>query len=134
MIVAPLMVPILGMVVAVVLADRDNLIRCAGLVVAGALAVIAIAYVVGLLVEAPVVAATNSQVASRVTPNLIDLVAALATGAVGSVAIARDDISDTCPGSRSPSRWCLRSQWSVSRWNPASPTRRWARCCSSART
>ena len=36
MIVAPLMTPILGSVVAVVLADRDNLIRSAGLVVGGA--------------------------------------------------------------------------------------------------
>ena len=46
----------------------------------------------------PVVAATNSQVASRVTPEFVDLVAALATGAVGSVALARSDISDTLPG------------------------------------
>lgn len=44
------------------------------------------------------VAATNSQVAGRVTPRIVDLVAALATGAVGSVARARSDISDTLPG------------------------------------
>lgn len=98
MIVAPLMVPILGAVVSVVLADRDNLLRCAGLVVAGAAAVVAIGYGVGLFVDTPVVAATNTQVASRVTPTLMALVAALATGAVGSVALARDDISDTLPG------------------------------------
>ena len=29
---------------------------------------------------------------------LVDLIAALATGAVGSVALAREDISDTLPG------------------------------------
>jgi uncharacterized hydrophobic protein (TIGR00271 family) len=98
MIVAPLMVPILGTVVAVVLADRANVLRSLALVVAGASAVIAIAYVLGLLVGSPVTAANNSQVAARVTPNLVDLVAALATGAVGSVALARDDISDTLPG------------------------------------
>ena len=98
MIVAPLMVPILGAVVAVVLADRDNLIRSAALIVAGAASVVAIGYVVGLPLHAPIVAATNSQVASRVSPRLIDLIAALATGAVGSVALARDDISDTLPG------------------------------------
>jgi uncharacterized membrane protein len=45
-----------------------------------------------------VVAATNSQVAARVTLQLVDLVAALATGAVGSVALVRSDISDTLPG------------------------------------
>ncbi len=98
MIVAPLMVPILGSVVAVVLADRDNLVRCAGLVAGGAAAVVAIGWLIGLLVQSPVVAATNAQVASRVSPRLIDLVAALATGAVGSIALARDDISDTLPG------------------------------------
>ena len=98
MIVAPLMVPILGMVVAAVLADRTNLLRCTGLVIAGIAAVVVIGYLIGLLVPGPVVAATNSQVASRVSPTLIDLLAALATGAVGSVALARDDISDTLPG------------------------------------
>ncbi len=98
MIVAPLMVPILGVVVAVVLADRDNLLRCAGLAFAGSALVVAIGYGIGLFIDTPVVAATNSQVASRVTPTLMALVAALATGAVGSVALAREDISDTLPG------------------------------------
>ena len=98
MIVAPLMVPILGTVLGVVLADRDNLLRCIGLVVAGAAAVVAAAWLLGVLVHVPVVASNNSQVAQRVTPRLIDLLAALATGAVGSVALARDDISDTLPG------------------------------------
>jgi uncharacterized membrane protein len=53
---------------------------------------------VGLFVPYPVVAATNGQVAARVTPRIADLIAALATGAVGSVALARSDISDTLPG------------------------------------
>jgi uncharacterized hydrophobic protein (TIGR00271 family) len=98
MIVAPLMTPILGIVLAVVLADGDNLRRCVLLVIAGAAAVVAIGWLMGLFVPYPVVAATNSQVAARVTPRIVDLVAALATGAVGSVALARSDISDTLPG------------------------------------
>jgi uncharacterized hydrophobic protein (TIGR00271 family) len=98
MIVAPLMTPILGIVLAVVLADRANLRRCVVLVVVGAAAVVAIGWLMGLFVPYPVVAATNSQVAARVTPRIVDLVAALATGAVGSVALARSDISDTLPG------------------------------------
>jgi uncharacterized hydrophobic protein (TIGR00271 family) len=98
MIVAPLMTPILGMVLAVVLGDRVNLRRCLLLVVAGAAAVVVIGWLLGLFVPYPVVAATNSQVAARVTPRIVDLVAALATGAVGSVALARSDISDTLPG------------------------------------
>jgi uncharacterized hydrophobic protein (TIGR00271 family) len=98
MIVAPLMVPILGSVLAVILLDRDNLLRCMALVITGAAAVIAVGWLVGLLVPTDILAATNSQVAGRVTPRLIDLLAALATGAVGSIALARNDISDTLPG------------------------------------
>src|SRR5215218_7523271 len=78
MIVAPLMTPILGTMLSVVLADRTNLIRSLLHVAGGA--------------------ETNSQVAQRVHPKLIDLLAALATGVVGSVALVRRDISDTLPG------------------------------------
>jgi hypothetical protein len=51
-----------------------------------------------LVVPVPVDAATNSQVSSRVNPTLMDLFAALATGAVGSFAVVRSDVSDTLPG------------------------------------
>lgn len=98
MIVAPLMTPILGTTLAVILADRANLIRSVVLVVTGAAAAIAIGYLMGVFVLGDVVAATNSQVAGRVSPSVVDLVAALATGVVGSVALARPDISDTLPG------------------------------------
>jgi len=98
MIIAPLMVPILGVVLGVVTADRANLERCLLLLVAGAAAVVALSWLLGHLVPYPVIAATNGQVAARVTPRLVDLVAALATGSVGSVALARPDVSDTLPG------------------------------------
>jgi len=98
MIVAPLMVPILGTVLAVVLGERGNLLRCLGLVVGGSLVVIALGWLLGALTDTPVLATTNSQVAARVSPRLVDLLAAIATGAVGAVALARDDISDTLPG------------------------------------
>jgi uncharacterized hydrophobic protein (TIGR00271 family) len=98
MIVAPLMTPILGLVLSVVLSDGRNFRRCLLLLVAGAAAVVGLAWIVGLFLPYPVVAATSSQVASRISPRLVDLVAALATGAVGSVALARSDISDTLPG------------------------------------
>jgi uncharacterized hydrophobic protein (TIGR00271 family) len=98
MIVAPLMIPILGTMLGVVLGDRANLLRSIVLVISGAALAVAIGYTVGLLVAGDVVAATNSQVAGRVNPRLIDLLAALATGAVGSVALIRSDISDTLPG------------------------------------
>jgi uncharacterized hydrophobic protein (TIGR00271 family) len=97
-IVAPLMTPILGTMLSVVLADRANLTRSLLHIAGGAVVAIAIGWLVGLLVVDPVVAETNSQVAQRVHPKLIDLLAALATGSVGSVALVRRDISDTLPG------------------------------------
>ncbi|WP_328468312.1 DUF389 domain-containing protein [Actinoplanes sp. NBC_00393] len=98
MIVAPLMTPILGTGFGLVLAERRHIVGSVLLVVAGAVVVIVIGYVLGLLVPGPIVADTNSQVASRVHPELIDLVAALATGAVGAFALVRSDVSDTLPG------------------------------------
>jgi len=83
---------------SVVLADRSNLIRSLLLLACGAITAIAIGWLVGLVVVNDVVAETNSQVAQRVHPRLVDLLSALATGAVGSVALVRRDISDTLPG------------------------------------
>ncbi len=98
MIVAPLMTPILGTALAVVLADRVHLVRSIALVVLGALAVIAIAYLIGLLAHPLDAYQSNSQVAARISPRLIDLMAALATGTVGAFALVRSDISDALPG------------------------------------
>jgi uncharacterized hydrophobic protein (TIGR00271 family) len=98
MIVAPLMTPIMGTMLSVVTGDQANLARSLGLVVAGAVTVVGIGWLFGLIAAAPVVADTNSEVAGRVYPGLIDLIAALATGAVGSFALVRSDISETVPG------------------------------------
>ncbi|MGZ4380860.1 MAG: DUF389 domain-containing protein [Gaiellaceae bacterium] len=98
MIVAPLMTPILGTVLSVVTRDGPNLARSLLPVAAGSAAVVGIGWLFGHLAPLPVVAATNSQVAGRVHPHLVDLVAALATGAVGAFALVRDDVSDTLPG------------------------------------
>jgi len=98
MIVAPLMTPILGMVLSSVTVDTRNLGVSFLLVVSGACAVVALGWLLGQLTPVPVVAATNAQVAGRVNPTVGDLIAALATGAVGSFALVRDDVSDTLPG------------------------------------
>jgi len=98
MIVAPLMTPILGTALSTVTGDRGNLARSAALVVGGAAVVVLVGWLVGVLISVPTVAATSSQVAGRIHPRLIDLLAALATGAVGAFALVRDDVSDTLPG------------------------------------
>lgn len=98
MIVAPLMTPILGIVLAIALGDRTNLVRSLVLVVVGAGAVVLVGYLLGLLSAVDVVAPGNGQVAARVSPRTVDLIAALATGAVGAFALVRSDVSDTLPG------------------------------------
>jgi uncharacterized hydrophobic protein (TIGR00271 family) len=98
MIVAPLMTPILGVVLAITLGDRRNLVWSAVLVVVGAVTVIALAWMLGDLSPIDVLAPTNSQVAGRINPRVVDLVAALATGAVGAFALVRSDVGDTLPG------------------------------------
>ncbi|MFE9040715.1 DUF389 domain-containing protein [Streptomyces sp. NPDC007818] len=98
MIVAPLMTPILGTALALVLADRTHVVRGALLVLGGAVAVVAIGMLLGWIAAPPDDFASNSQVSSRISPRLIDLLAALATGTVGAFALVRTDISDTLPG------------------------------------
>lgn len=98
MIVAPLMTPILGTALSVVLAQRRGIVLNLAMVLAGALCVVAIAFVLGLTNHTHFVADTNAQIAARVSPRLIDLLAALATGVVGAFAMVRSDVSDTLPG------------------------------------
>ncbi len=98
MIVAPLMRPIQGTMLATVLGDRRNLTRSVGIMIAGASAAVAVGFVLGLMAPALLTAETNTQIAARVSPGIIDLLAALATGIVGSIALLRSDISDTLPG------------------------------------
>ncbi len=98
MIVAPLMTPILGTALALVLADRRELVHNVALVLVGAFVVVVIGFVIGMVHANDVLAGTNSQVAGRVSPKLIDLTGALATGVVGAFALVRADVSDTLPG------------------------------------
>lgn len=98
MIVAPLMTPILGTALSVVLARKRLILVNLALVIAGAAAVVLIAFLLGLTAHSQLLADTNSQIAARVSPRLIDLVAALATGVVGAFALVRSDVSDTLPG------------------------------------
>jgi uncharacterized hydrophobic protein (TIGR00271 family) len=98
MIVAPLMTPILGSALALVLADHRHLTRSILLVLGGALTVVLIGFLFAYVTAPPDDFASNSQVAARISPRLIDLVGALATGTVGAFALVRSDVSDTLPG------------------------------------
>jgi uncharacterized hydrophobic protein (TIGR00271 family) len=98
MIVAPLMTPILGTALSLVLARRAAMLRSLAYVVGGAVLVVGVGFLFGAIDPVGLVSQTNTQVIGRTNPRLIDLVAALATGSVGAFALVRSDVSDTLPG------------------------------------
>jgi uncharacterized membrane protein len=68
-------------------------------VVAGVAGVIGVAWLLTLVNFMAVVSfETNSQITGRISPSLIDLFAALASGAAGALAMSRDDVADSLPG------------------------------------
>jgi len=98
MIVAPLMTPILGTAFAFVLADRYRMFRSGLVVIGGASLVIGVGFIFGLMDLMDTAVVGNSEVTSRTSPDLLNLIAALATGLVGAFALCRADIADTLPG------------------------------------
>lgn len=99
MIIAPLMTPIMGVTLAIILGNGRRTGRSVLVVL------LSVAYVVGLAVAlsfliSPVVIGfgANPEIAGRISPNLIALYAALASGAAGAFAVSRQDVGDTLPG------------------------------------
>jgi uncharacterized hydrophobic protein (TIGR00271 family) len=98
MIVAPLMLPIMGLAFCVSLGDRSGMINTLLVSLAG----IAMAVIVGFTLTLPVAQLLHpreiQQIMNRTAPHLLDLMAALATGLAGAFALSRRDVSDTLPG------------------------------------
>lgn len=98
MIIAPLSVPIMGIALGIVLGDGRLIGRSVRFVSLGMVLVVGIGFVVSLMLPSTVNLLTNSQVTSRTSPNILDLVAAVATGLAGAVGLSRKDVSDVLPG------------------------------------
>jgi uncharacterized hydrophobic protein (TIGR00271 family) len=98
MIIAPLMVPIVATAAALVMGDLIRAGRSCLLVVAGVIGVIVIAMICGALHPSVISFINNSQITARVSPSLIDLMVALASGVAGAFAVSRDDVADSLPG------------------------------------
>lgn len=95
MIIAPLSTPIMGIALGIVRRSRTDSVRT---VVLGCLLVIGIGVVFSVVVPGGYDLLQNSQVAGRTSPGLLDLVAALATGAAGAVGLCRRDVAAVLPG------------------------------------
>lgn len=98
MIVAPLATPIMGVGLAIVLRDAHLARQAVRHIVVGALCVVLLGVLFALAVPGSIDLSANSQVAGRTSPALLDLLAALATGAAGAVALARRDVAAVLPG------------------------------------
>lgn len=99
MIIAPLMTPIMATAAALVTGRFDRAWRSVALVAAGVAGVIGVSWLLAMLsVNTVISVETNSQIAGRISPRLIDLAAALASGAAGAFALSRRDVSDSLPG------------------------------------
>ncbi len=98
MIVAPLMLPIMGLAFSISIADRKGIISSVLVSLGGIATAIAVGYILALTAPSSFDPTTNSQIMARTAPRLVDLSAALATGLAGAFAIGRKDVSDTLPG------------------------------------
>jgi uncharacterized hydrophobic protein (TIGR00271 family) len=99
MIIAPLMRPIMATAAALVTGRMDRAIYSSLIVAAGVAGVIGVSWLLTAFNFTTVVSfETNSQITGRISPRLIDLYAALASGAAGAFAMSRDDVADSLPG------------------------------------
>ncbi|QTJ67233.1 TIGR00341 family protein [Rhodococcus sp. ZPP] len=98
MIVAPLSTPILGVGLGITTGSGRLIAQSLLYVAAGIVLVVVLGVVFAQVLPNPTNVLSNSQVLGRTSPTLMDLAAALATGLVGAIAIARKDVGDVLPG------------------------------------
>jgi uncharacterized hydrophobic protein (TIGR00271 family) len=95
MLVAPLMSPILGLGIGIVMGDGRTLRMATQSVLQGVLLAIGTSLLIGWL--SPLVLFTD-EIAGRTQPNLFDLSVAVAAGAAGGYSVARRSLTVTLPG------------------------------------
>jgi uncharacterized hydrophobic protein (TIGR00271 family) len=99
MLIAPLMTPIMGTAAALVAAWPVRAVRAFSTVAGGVVLAIAVAWTLtGVLAVANEPILSSSQITSRVSPTMLDLLIALAAGAAGAFAVSRSDVADSLPG------------------------------------
>ncbi|MFN2172335.1 MAG: DUF389 domain-containing protein [Candidatus Promineifilaceae bacterium] len=98
MIIAPLMTPILATTAALVMGQLNRARASVAIVAGGILLVIVTSLAAGFLNIGVISVTTNSQISARITPNLNDLIVALAAGAAAAFAYSRFDVADSLPG------------------------------------
>lgn len=99
MIIAPLMTPIMAATLAMVLGSGHRIKKSIVVVGMSVVYVIVLAIVLSVFISPFVIGfGTNPEITSRVSPNLLALFVAFASGAAGAFASSREDVGDTLPG------------------------------------
>lgn len=95
MLLAPLMTPVLGVAAALAMALPRHLGRSAAVVVAASVGAVALAWVLSIPLGS---ASLPDELVARTSPDLRDLLVALAAGAAGAYATVRPNLSSALPG------------------------------------
>jgi uncharacterized hydrophobic protein (TIGR00271 family) len=98
MLIAPLMTPIIGTAAGAVNGWPKRVTASLAMIAAGVSASIGLAFVIGAWAPQLIPLASNSQVTSRVSPNIIDMGIALAAGAAGAFANVNKRVSASIAG------------------------------------
>ncbi|MGH1487990.1 MAG: DUF389 domain-containing protein [Acidimicrobiales bacterium] len=98
MLIAPLMTPLMGMAVSLVMGWPRRLGQSALIAFGGIVLAIGIGAFLGLIAPTLIDPTTNTQILSRATPTMLDLLTAVAAGAAGAYGLSRPDVSDALPG------------------------------------
>jgi uncharacterized hydrophobic protein (TIGR00271 family) len=98
MIVAPLMTPIMATTAALTMGQVGRATRALTLVGIGVIFVVGLSALLGWLYRGIIDFGVNPQITGRVSPTVVDLIAALASGAAGAFCMSREDISDSLAG------------------------------------
>ncbi|SCG85586.1 TIGR00341 family protein [Methanobacterium congolense] len=98
MIIAPLMMPIMGLAFGISIGDRYAIKNSLLISLGGILAALAVGFFLTIPMSNLVYPQTIDQIMIRTSPKLLDLLAAVVTGLAGAFAMSRKDVSDTLPG------------------------------------
>ncbi len=98
MLIAPLMVPILGLAGALVNTWQRRAAQSAALIAAGVAAAVLLSYALSAWAPVAITFDTNTQITSRVSPSLPDMMIAVAAGAAGAFATVHPRVASSIAG------------------------------------
>lgn len=98
MIIAPLMLPIMGLAYSISAGDSPAMKNSLLLSMGGIVTAIVVAFFLTLPLSGAIQPNNINQIMVRTSPGIIDLLIALFTGLAGAFAMSRSDVSDTLPG------------------------------------